>query len=64
MKYLITYRCERFTRKAIWGYEIAADPFEWLLSTQKHEAEIYFIINALPITETQAAQYDGALRGM
>ena len=62
MPYLITYRSDN--PRVSWGHEITnLNPIEWLDSTQQHE-ETYLIVNALEISEDQAAKYHGTFKGM
>jgi len=66
MKYLITYRCERWKREpsVLYGMNTTHSPVEWLEDVQKHEDEIYFLINVLPITDKEFTRIDGNLGGM
>ena len=46
------------------GYAISNDPAAWLVGTQEHAGETYFIVNVLPVTEKWAKKYGGELKGM
>ena len=64
--YLITYswrnKIESSTHTKF-SMEVVKCPIQWLLDMQKW-TEIYILINAQPITEEQARQIDGKLKGM
>ena len=51
--FLITYRTER-----VMAYDLAADPFEWLIHCNKLDDAPYFILNILPLTKAQAEQIE------
>lgn len=64
--YLITYCWKYATENSDMGryaMRVVECPIAWLLSMQKWE-ETYILINAHPITEEQAKQIDGKLKGM
>lgn len=64
--YLITYHYRSpYDSKTVsdYGMRVVECPIAWLLSMQKWE-ETYILINAQPITEEQAKQIDGKLKGM
>lgn len=64
--YLITYQWtrDRFPDEQHFSMTVAKCPIEWLIKAQEFEREAYILINAQPITEEQAKQIDGNLKGM
>ncbi len=58
MKYLISYRSHCYqSGVAIYGYDIAGDPIEWIHSVQALD-EAYILLNAQPVSDEQIKKYD------
>jgi hypothetical protein len=59
MMFLITYECQG--RKA---YDTCENVVEWLLSVNDYKDAPYFILNVVPLTDTEHKEIDGELAGM
>jgi hypothetical protein len=62
MKYLVTFRSE-FRGCITHGMMVADDPIEWLAEIQD-EPGTFVLLNAQPMTDKQAKEYDGEFKGM
>lgn len=61
--FLVTYIVER-QGKRTYGMQIHLNPIEFISECQDCEGEVYYLINATPISIQEALIYDGKFKGM